>query len=228
MWDYINTARSRSRGRQLVRLTSHQTFKIIAYVLSHPRTSQVDIYRNVGVSRNLVNHVVNELEAPGVLAQKSKGHLELVDPLRLLEVLSLERPLSKLIESEIRTEESEPRKVERMVRNAGMHGRVAYALTAFSALTKYIEYYIAYPTVHVYSDRPLELATTLPKGRGDVAVQILRPDSELILKETENRDHFAVVQPVQVVIDLFCVGGPGRDGAMKLYEQMMQDNERTA
>jgi hypothetical protein len=180
----------------------------------------------VQVSRNLVNYVVGELEAPGVLAQKSKGHLELVDPLRLLEVLSLERPLSMLVESEVRTEESAPAKVERMVRNAGVHGKAAYALTAFSALTKFTEYYVSYPTVHVYSDKPLELAALITKGRGDVALQILRTDSELILEEIEQRGEFAVVKPVQVVIDLFCLGGPGRDGAMKLYEQMVQNYDR--
>ena len=209
----------------MVKLTSPQTFKIVTYILSHPQTSQVEISRIVGVSTNLVNYVVSALETPGLLAQRMKEHLELLDPLRLLEAISLERPLSKLVESEVRTEESEPSKVERMVRNAAVHGKGKYALTAFSALTKYTEYYITYPSVHVYSDKPLELAKRITKGRGDVAVQILRPDSELILKEVELRGELEVVQPIQVVIDLFCLGGPGRDGAVKLYQQMMQANE---
>ena len=180
----------------------------------------------MGVSRNLVNHVVNQLETPGVVSQKSKGHLELVDSLRLLEVLSMERPVSKLVELEIRTEESEPSKVERMVRNAEVHGGGRYALTAFSALSKYLEYYIAYPAVHVYSTNPLDLAKGVPRGRGDVTLQILRPDSEIILEKTTRKGEFAVVEPVQVVIDLFGLGGPGRDGAMKLYEQMKREDER--
>ncbi len=208
-------------GRQLVRLTSPQTYKVVAYLLSHPKTSQIEVSRKAGVSRNLVNHVVNELEAPGVVAQRSKGHLELIDSLRLLEVLSTERPLSRLVESEVRTEESEVSKVERMVRNAALHTG-GYALTAFSALARYVEYYITYPAVHVYSDKPLELAERIPKGRGDVTVQVLRPDSDLILKNAGRRGEFALVEPVQVVIDLFCLGGPGRDGAVKLYEEMRQ------
>jgi len=205
----------------MVRLRSPQTYKVVAYILSHPKTSQIEVSRNTGVSRNLVNHVVDGLEAPGVVAQRSKGHLELTDPLRLLEVLSTERPLSRLVESEVRTAESEVSKVERMVRNAAVHN-AGYALTAFSALAKYIEYYITYPTVQVYSQEPLELAERIPKGRGDVTVQVLRPDSELILKNAGRRGEFAVVEPVQVVIDLFCLGGSGRDGAMKLYEEMRQ------
>ena len=207
----------------MVRLTSPQTYKVVAYVLSHPKTSQIEVSRNVGVSRNLVNHVVDELEAPGVLSQRSKGHLELIDPLRLLEVLSTERPLSRLAESVVRTEESDVSKVERMVRNAAVHNG-NYALTAFSALAKYIEYYITYPNVHVYSQSPRELEGKIPKGRGDVTVEILRPDSDLILNNARRRGEFSLVEPVQVVIDLFCLGGPGRDGAMKLYEKMRQES----
>lgn len=203
----------------MVRLTSPQTYKVVAYLLAHPKTSQIEISRKAGVSRNLVNHVINELEAPGVAAQRAKGHLELSDSLRLLEVLSTERPLSRLVESEVRTEESEVSKVETMVRNVAAHkGR--YALTAFSALARYVEYYITYPTVHVYSMKPLELLGRIPRGRGDVTVQVLGPDSELILKNARRIGGFALVEPVQVVIDLFCLGGSGRDGAMKLYEEM--------
>jgi biotin operon repressor len=210
----------------LIRTTSRQTYKIVAYLLSHPHTSQIKVSEAVGVSRNLVNHVVNELETPGVVQQKSKGHLELVDPLKLLEALSMERPISRLVESEIRTEESEPSKVERIVRNAEVHGGGGYALTAFSALSKYLEYYIAYPAVHVYTRHPLELAKAVPRGRGDVTLHLLRPDSEIILEKATRKGEFAVVEPVQVVIDLFGLGGPGRDGAMKLYEQMKQDHEQ--
>jgi len=203
----------------LVRLTSPQTYKVVAYLLAHPKTSQIEISRKAGVSRNLVNHVINELEAPGVAAQRAKGHLELSDSLRLLEVLSTERPLSRLVESEVRTEESEVSKVETMVRNVAAH-KSRYALTAFSALARYVEYYITYPTVHVYSMKPLELLGMIPRGRGDVTVQVLGPDSELILKNARRIRGFALVEPVQVVIDLFCLGGSGRDGAMKLYEEM--------
>jgi Mn-dependent DtxR family transcriptional regulator len=207
----------------LVRLTSPQTYKVVAYLLAHPKTSQIEISRRAGVSKNLVNHVINELEAPGVATQRAKGHLELTDSLRLLEVLSTERPLSRLVESEVRTEESEVSKVERMVRNASAHAG-EYALTAFSALAKYVEYYITYPTVHVYSQKPLELSGRIPKGRGDVTVQVLRPDSELIQKNARRTRQFTLVEPVQVVIDLFCLGGSGRDGAIKLYEEIKEES----
>lgn len=206
----------------MVRLTSPQTYKVVAYLLAHPRTSQIEISRKAGVSRNLVNHVISEIEAPGIVAQRGKGHLELSDSLRLLEVLSTERPLSKLVVSEVRSEESEISKVERLVRNAAVHTG-GYVLTAFSALAKYVEYYVTYPSVHVYSQKPLELANRIPRGRGDVTIQVLSPDSELILQNARRINEFALVEPVQVVIDLFCLGGAGRDGAMKLYGEIEKE-----
>ncbi len=205
----------------MIRLTSPQTYKVVAYLLAHPDSAQIEISRMTRVSRNLVNHVAKELEAPGIAVQRRRNHLELGDPLRLLEVLSAERPLSRLLVREVRTEESEILKVEKIVRNAATHTGI-YALTAFSALAKYREYYITYPTVHVYSGNPVNLADHIPSGRGDVTVQILRPDSESILQNAKHLRESTLVEPVQVVIDLFCLGGAGRDGAMKLYEEITE------
>jgi biotin operon repressor len=205
----------------MFRLTSPQTYKVVSYLLAHPRSSQIEISRTTGASRNLVNHVVNELQAPGIATQKAKGHLELSDPLRLLEVLSTERPLSKLVVKDVRTEESEVPKVERLVRNAAAHTG-SYAFTAFSALAKHIEYYITYPSVHVYSEKPIELADRILAGRGDITVQILRPDSESILQNATHLKDTMIVESIQIVIDLFCLSGAGRDGAMKLYREITE------
>lgn len=222
---YIAPRQYEFPSEAMVRLTAPQTFKVINYLLANPNTSQVEISRNVGTSRDLVNHVVQELEAPGIVFQQSRGHLELKDPLRLLEALSIQRPLSKLVAAEIRTEESDVSKVERMVRTTAAHslkGGHNYALTCFSALSKYIEYYITYPTVHVYSARPDELQKDLIQGRGDVVVQVLRPDSEVIFRNMRLMHSLTLVEPIQVVVDLFCLGGAGRDGAVKLYQSLNQ------
>jgi len=212
-------------SKVMVKLAAPQTFKVVNYLLTNPHTSQVEISNNVGVSRDLVNHVVKELEAPGIVLQEARGHLELKDPFRLLEALSIQRPMSKLVAGEIRTEESDISKVERMIRNTVVHssgGSYEYALTCFSALSKYMEYYITYPAVHVYSSRPDEIQKSLVVGRGDVVVQILKPDSELILRNARHIRDLRLVEPIQVVIDLFCLGGAGRDGAVKLYGNLTQ------
>ncbi len=206
--------------------TDRSADKVINYLLANPHTSQVEISRITGTSRDLVNHVIQALEAPGIVAQEAREHLELKEPLRLLEALSIERPLSKLVTSEIRTEESEVSKVERTVRSWSVHSQSAgwYAFTCFSALSKYIEYYINYPSIHIYSSRPEELFKRLARGRGDVVIHVLRSDSELIFRNTRLVKDLSIVDPIQVVIDLFCLGGAGRDGAMKLYQSVTESN----
>lgn len=119
----------------------------------------------------------------------------------------------------MRTEESNPEKIERQIRNASVHFHFKYALTAFSALSKYTEYYLSHPTIHVYCDGPAALLGRLLSGRGDVAVVVLRPDFELILARTKLINGLSVADPIQAVIDIFGLGDGGRDGAIGLYNQ---------
>lgn len=204
----------------MVRLTAPQTYRVVSYLLAHPHTSQIEISKKLNVSRDLASHVTKELEYPGIAEQKSRGHLELKDPLRLLEALSVERPLSKLLIGTVRTEESEVRNVEGMI--AKQSSPRSYAFTAFSALTKYLEYYITYPAVHVYSTAPNELMNRISPGNGDVTVNVFKSDSKVIFDNARTIGEVRVVEPVQAVIDMFGLGGPGRDGAMKLYQMISQ------
>jgi biotin operon repressor len=180
----------------LVKLTATQTYKVVSHLLANPHTSQAKISREMGVSRDLVSYVVQGLEGPGIVSQEAREHLELKEPLRLLEALSVERPLSKLVIEEIRTEHFEISRVERIVRNSFVHSSRAgrYALTCFSALSKYLEYYISYPGVHVYSSNPEQLSKGLVRGRGDVVVHVLRPDSDLIFRNTRLTKDLAIVE----------------------------------
>ena len=202
-----------------LRLDSPVTYRIVMYLLSHPHASQVEVAEQAGASRNLVNHVVAQLQASGLAAQRGRMRLELVDHLRLLEALSIQRPLSKLVLAEVRTEESNPEKVERQIRNASAHFGFKYALTAFSALSKYTEYYLNYPSVHVYCNRPPDLLGQITAGRGDVTVVVIRPDFESIITHARRINDLRVVDPIQAVIDIFGLGGGGRDGAIRLYNQ---------
>jgi len=83
---------------------------------------------------------------------KARWHLTLEDPVRLLEALSVERPLSKLLVARILTEESDAHVVELAISKLRSAGN--YALTTFSAFARYTQYYIAYPMIHVHADRP--------------------------------------------------------------------------
>ncbi len=124
----------------------------------------------------MVNYVSRDLIDRGVLSQYGKERMKLRDPLKLLEALAFERPLLRLKLDDYRTEYSDIRTVEETIGRAATKSGTNYALTCFSALSKYLKYYLAYPTVHVYSDNPEELRHRTIEGRGDVNVVLLKPD----------------------------------------------------
>jgi hypothetical protein len=59
-------------------------------------------------------------------------------------------------------------------------------------------------------------------------VELLVPDYQHILENAKEINGFNVVDPIQVVMDLFCLGSAGRDAATKLYERIRNEQPETA
>jgi len=93
---------------------------------------------------------------------------------------------------------------------------VEFALSVFSGLRRFYEYYITFPEIHAYVSNE-DVKTVIPHGRGPIRLNLLCPDHPSILKDVKEMGGFWVCSPVQVVIDLFC-SGSGRDAAIKLLE----------
>jgi len=202
----------------MVKLTAEQSYQIILFLLATIRSSQTEISRFTGASKSQVNRLVNDLIDAAVIRHVKNRLLEVNDPIRLLDKIAFERPLSRLVRKEIQLEYSEVNRVEDAIRKTCLNSKIKYAFTCFSALDKYYRYHITYPTVHVYTNEQTELESKLPLGKGAVLVQILAPDHEVIMQTARMKDRFVLVDPVQVIIDLFCLGSIGRDGAIKLWE----------
>lgn len=62
-------------------------------------------------------------------------------------------------------------------------------------------YSITYPTVHLYCNKPEELASKIPTGNGAVNVQTLEPDS--IQRDSTLKDKLTTAEPIQAVVDIF-------------------------
>jgi len=210
-----------------VKLSSPQAFRIAKYLLEHPVTYQRQIHRDLGISIGWINRVVNSL-CEGHMARKGTWRrIELDDPYALLDILSWQRPLQRLLEATVRLELTELANAEKNLREICLKAQLGYSLTAFSGLSRYLAYYITFPTIHAYTDNPGQLSQLLPKGRGPITVEVLRADYPDILKNTRNINNFKIVDPIQVVIDLFCLGSAGRDAATKLYEMMRNEQRKT-
>lgn len=209
-----------------VKLSSPQAFRIIKYLLEHPIAYQRQIHRDLGISIGWINKVANSLYEGGIATKGKLRRIELQDPYALLDLLSWQRPLQRLLKATVRLELTDIASAEKILREVCSKTQLDYALTAFSGLNRYLVYYITFPTVHTYTNNPEQLRQLLPKGRGPVTVEVLRMDYPDILNSAKNINNFNVADSMQVVIDLFCLGSAGRDAATKLYEMMRNEQQK--
>ena len=208
-----------------VKLSSPQAYRIAKYLLEHPVIYQRQVHRDLGTSLSWTNTVLNALQEAGITRKGKWRRTELEDPYALLDLLSWQRPLQRLTEATLRLELTGLADAETRLRESCRKAQLKYALTAFAGLSRYLAYYITFPTIHTYTSNPQQLRQLLPKGRGPITIQILRADYPDILKNTRNIDAFNIADPIQVVIDLFCLGSAGRDAATKLYEMIRSEQQ---
>jgi len=210
-----------------VKLSAPQAFRIVRYLLEQPVTYQRQNHRDLGISIGWINKVVNSLHEVGIARKGKWRRIELEDPYALLDLLSWQRPLQRLLKATVRLELTELANAEKNLRETCLEAQLDYALTAFSGLSRYLAYYITFPTIHTYTNNPEQLSRFLPKGRGPITIEILSADYPDVLKNTRDVDNFNIVDPIQVVIDLFCLGSAGRDAATKLYEMIRDEQQKT-
>lgn len=210
-----------------VKLSSPQAFRIVKYLLEHPVAYQRQIHRDLGISIGWINKVANSLYEGGIATKGKLRRIELQDPYALLDLLSWQRPLQRLLKATVRLDLTDIASAENNLREVCSKAQLDYALTAFSGLSRYLAYYITFPTVHTYTNNPEQLSQLLPKGRGPITVEVLGTDYPNILKSARNINNFNIADPIQVVIDLFCLGSAGRDAATKLYEMIRNEQQKT-
>ena len=209
-----------------MKLSSPQAFRIVKYLLEHQVAYQRQIHRDLGISIGWINKVANSLYEGGIATKGKLRRIELQDPYALLDLLSWQRPLQRLLEATVRLELADIASAEKILREVCSKTQLDYALTAFSGLNRYLAYYITFPTVHTYTNNTEQLSQLLPKGRGPITVEVLRTDYPDILNSAKNINNFNVADSMQVVIDLFCLGSAGRDTATKLYEMMRNEQQK--
>jgi len=198
-----------------MKLTSPKAYKVIKYLLGHKRTNQLRISSETGVAYGWTNEVINFLYDRGVVS-KGWRRCELVDASQLLEIIALERPLNSVVRASFRLEALSVEEGEKLLKRVCEERGVKFALSVFSGLKRFYEYYITFPEIHAYVSNE-DVTTVIPHGRGPIRLNLLCPDHPSILEDVKEMEGFWVCSPVQVVIDLFC-SGSGRDAAIKLLE----------
>ena len=200
-----------------MKLTSKRAFKVVKYLLENPETNQSSISKDAGVAYSWVNEVINFLYDVGIVS-KGWRRCKLEDAVRLLEMIAFERPLNRLIRSAFRLETASIVEGERSLKEACEMRGIKYALTVFSGLRRFYEYYITYPSIHAYASSE-NVENSIPHGEGPITLFLLSPDHSDILEEAKMINGSFVCSPTQIAIDLFC-SGVGRDAAVKLIEMI--------
>ncbi len=196
-----------------MKLTSKKAYQIIRYILLNQEFTQRKIARETNVSLGYINEVINYLIAINIVTKTTKNYI-LWDKVKLLEKISLDRPLTSLIIDKFRLPTTTIQETETTITNTLQKKK--YALTAFSGLRHYFEYHIGYPTVHFYIEEKTAL-NLIERGEGAIQVIALRPDLENIIMERKKIDNSYVCDKQQIIIDLFS-SGTGRDAAIKFLE----------
>jgi len=206
-----------------MKLTSLKSYRVIRFLLEHPVSSQLEISRKTEVALGYVNKIVNYLYDINIVAKKSRRCI-LREPIRLLELISFERPLKWLEVASFRLPTTSIIKSEELIGNICQKHQVGYAFTVFSGLRRYFEYHISYPSVHVYVD-DAKVVERIERGEGAVPIILLKPDRPDILAGSSEIDGYGVCDRIQIIVDLFS-GGLGRDAAMKFLEVIQRGDEK--
>ncbi len=190
---------------------------MVCYLLEHPRTNILEISKATNVSYGWSNEVINFLKDAGIVSVGWR-RCAVVDAIRLLEILAFQRPFDKLVARSFNLEALSIAEGEKLLRESCQRKRFRYGLTVFSGLSRFMEYYITYPTIHAYVE-DLRNSEQIPKGNGPISINLLSADHQNILESSVQVKGFSVCSRAQVIIDLFS-SGLGRDAAIKLVEMM--------
>jgi hypothetical protein len=198
-----------------MKLTSKKAHQVIRYILINQEFTQRKIARETNVSLGYTNEVINYLKATGIVTKTTKNYL-LWDKVKLLEKISLERPITTLVMDRLRLPTTTIQETENILARTLQDSD--YAFTAFAGLRRYYEYHIGYPIIHLYIEDEARLGQ-IERGDGAIQVIALRPDLENIIYNRKKVNHIYVCDKIQIIIDLFSIG-TGRDAAIKFLETL--------
>jgi len=205
-------------------LVSPKALRVVRYLLTHTTTSQKEIAKEARVSLGMVNKVISKLRERDIAAYK-KRELRLLEPWKLLNEVSWERPLEKLKIQEFHIPQlRDVRETENYLSDICSENNARYALTLFSGANRYVAYSMRYDAVYSYVEPTKALLEFLATSQGRVKkgmrLELFRVDNSDILQEATTIDDLVICSPTQVLIDLSSVGHAGKDIAVKLYQEI--------
>lgn len=213
--------------KRRVSLSSPKAMRVVRYLLTHSKTTQMEIANKAKVSIGHVNKVVAYLIEKEI-AKYRRRRLILSEPWKLLNEISWSRSMERLRTSNWIIPDRYPRieDLEKSIKQMLQKLDARFSFTLFSAARRYTPYVKKYDAVQLYVDAFDEARQALmkrelkPREKGRFHVEIFEPDSADILRESETLGGFRLCSQIQTVIDLSCYGTIGRDAAIELYSRI--------
>jgi hypothetical protein len=206
-----------------VNLKSIKSYRVAKYLLTDRVTSQVKVSEETGVAIGYVNEVLHFLEDLDIV-RINYGETVLLDYVKLLEKISMDRLFKQLVKKRIRLPVLTINETESMVKQYCDRNKIEYAFSVFSGLRHFFEYHISYPAAHVYIKNIGQL-DGLEKGEGTISVVVLEPDRPDIFSNLIVENNINICEKIQVIIDLYS-SGLGRDAAIKFYRDLLWEKVR--
>ncbi len=203
-------------------LKATKSYQVAKYLLLHQVASQTEVSQSTNVAIGYVNEVLHYLSDLDIV-KIEYGETRLQNYARLLEKISMDRPMKNLIQKTIKLPTSTIKETENTLQQYCNRNQIQYAFTGYSALRHLYEYHINYPTVQIYTPQPNDLSN-IEQGEGVVPVNILKPDRPDIMKNTTTINNVPICDKIQIIIDLYS-SGVGRDAAIKYYRDTIWKHE---
>ncbi|MBD3170973.1 hypothetical protein GF326_00735 [Candidatus Bathyarchaeota archaeon] len=210
------------RQQYRLNLKAKKSYQVAKYLLLHQVTSQTEVSQSTNVAIGYVNEVLHYLSDLDIV-KIEYGKTRLQNYAKLLEKISMDRPMKKLVQKTIKLPTSTIKETENTLHHYCIRNQIQYAFTGYSALRHLYEYHINYPTVQIYTNN-LTTLLNIEQGEGVVPIVILKPDRLDIMKNKTIIHDIHICDKIQVIIDLYS-SGVGRDAAIKYYRATIWKQE---
>ena len=199
------------------RITTEKAWKVVAALLSMQLTSIRRISKMTGVSYGWAHGITNRLISKGI-AEKFNGQVRITNHGKLLNAVSLERPMAGMNKGEIRTGYSSSHDAAAGLTGLLERSGIQFAFTGFTAASIYMGSAVRHDGVYLYlkdmRDYPMLKSNEAHNLRG-IRVHIYKPDRDVTTGSRKVQD-VRVVSKQQALLDMAGFGRSNGELALEM------------
>jgi len=199
------------------RITTENAWKVVTALLSVQLTSIRQLSKTTGVSYGWAHGITNRLISKGI-AEKFNGQVRITNHGKLLNAVSLERPMAGMNKGVIRTGYSSSHDAAAGLTGLLEKSRIQFAFTGFTAASIYMGSAVRHDAVYLYlsdiRDYPMLKSNEARNLRG-IRVHVYKPDRD-VTSGSQKVQEVRVVSKEQALLDMAGFGRSGGELALEM------------